>query len=431
MHLHIPALSLVVLVGPSGCGKSTFARRHFGAFEVVSSDFCRALVSNDENDQSATADAFAVLHHIVSRRLARGLLTVVDATSVQPHARRALVALARQQHLAAVAIVLNLPEELCIERNRARAGRSLGPDVVRRQLAWLRESMHGLEGEGFAQTFVLEDAAQVDAVVIERVPLQNDRRELRGPFDVIGDVHGCVDELRALLDRLGYAVEGDRARPPAGRSAVFVGDLVDRGPDTPGVLRLVMNMIDAGDALCVQGNHDAKLVKALRGRRVEIKNGLEDSLAQLDRESPEFRARVADFLEGLASHYVLDDGRLVVAHAGITERLQGRESPRVRAFTLFGQTTGEKDEYGLPVRQDWGASYRGRAAVVYGHTPIVEPRWVNDTINIDTGCVFGGRLTALRWPERELVSVPAHRRWSTPRRPFPPPQSQAAAEERA
>ena len=420
MRIVTPGLSLIVLVGPSGCGKSTFARRHFGRWEVVSSDVCRAVVSNDENDQSATADAFALLHQTVATRLRRGLLTVVDATSVQPAARRALVGLARQHHVAAIAIVLDLPVELCIERNRTRAERSLEPDVVRRQSAWLHETLPGMRDEGFAEVFVLTEPAQVDAVVVERVPLPNDRRDLRGPFDVIGDVHGCIDELRALLARLGYDLSGATVRPPAGRTAVFVGDLVDRGRDTPAVLRVVMDMADAGHALCVQGNHDAKLLKALRGRHVQLKNGLEESLAQLGRESRAFRARVAAFLEALPSHYVLDDGRLVVAHAGLPERLQGRESPRVHSFALYGQTTGEYDEYGLPVRLDWGASYRGAAAVVYGHTPIVEPRWVNNTVNIDTGCVFGGSLTALRWPERELVSVEAAGLYAESKRPFPP-----------
>ena len=419
MTIRLPALSLVVLVGPAGCGKSTFARRHFGPFEVLSSDFCRALVANDENDQSATRDAFAVLHHVAGLRLERGLLTVIDATSVNPTARRPLVALARQHHVAAIAIVLDLPEEVCVARNRARAARSLDAEVIRRQLEELHESVHNLEGEGFAQVVVLHDPDQVAAVAIERDPLPNDLRHLHGPFDVFGDVHGCLDELRELMQRLGYLVR-DEVEPPPGRTAVFVGDLVDRGPDTPGVLRLVMRMVERGTAYVVQGNHDAKLVKALRGRNVQVKGGLEESLEQLGRESAAFRARVADFLDGLASHHVLDGGRLVVAHAGLTQRLQGRESPKVRAFALYGQTTGELDEFGMPVRLDWAASYRGRAAVVYGHTPVHEPEWVNNAINIDTGCVFGGRLTALRWPERALVSVPARRAYADSRRPFLP-----------
>ena len=261
---------------------------------------------------------------------------------------------------------------------------------------------------------------EVDAVELNRTPLWTDRRGQHGPFDVIGDVHGCHAELVALLGELSYTVAADglAATPPPGRRAVFVGDYCDRGPDTPSVLRLVMSMAAAGNAICLPGNHDVKLVGALRGRDVKIAHGLADSLDQLGREPEEFRAEAADFLQALVSHVVLDDGRLVVAHAGMKESYQGRSSARVRDFALFGETTGESDEFGLPLRVDWAADYRGRSAVVYGHTPVVEPEWVNDTLDLDTGCVFGGRLSALRWPERELISVPAARTYYEPERPL-------------
>mgnify|MGYP006143977909 CR=1 FL=1 len=236
---------------------------------------------------------------------------------------------------------------------------------------------------------------------------------------MIGDVHGCGDELDALLDAIGYLPGEDGVRRhPEGRKAVFVGDLVDRGPRVVHVLDTAMAMVEAGSALAVPGNHDIKLVKALRGRDVRITHGLDRSLAELEAETPEFRAQVAEFLDKLVSHYVLDGGALVVAHAGLKEELQGRGSGAVREFALYGETTGETDEFGLPVRYNWAAEYRGSAAVVYGHTPVPEPEWLNRTINIDTGCVFGGRLTALRWPERELVSVPARHTYAQPARPF-------------
>jgi protein phosphatase len=204
---------------------------------------------------------------------------------------------------------------------------------------------------------------------------------------------------------------------------VFVGDLVDRGPDTPGVLRLVMGMVADGDALCVPGNHENKLVRALRGRNVQLTHGLAESLDQLAAESEEFRKQAEEFMYGLVSHYVLDGGKLVIAHAGLKEAYHGRASGRVRQFALYGESTGETDEYGLPVRYPWARDYRGRATVVYGHTPVVEPAWENNTLCVDTGCVFGGRLTALRYPERELVSVPAERVWYEPVRPLAPAAS--------
>jgi protein phosphatase len=414
-------VALVVLIGPSGCGKSTFARTHFKPTEILSSDSFRGLVSDDENDQSSTDDAFAALHFVAARRLARARLTVVDATNVQPEARRPLVALARQYHVLPVAIVLDLPERLCQERNRSRPDRDFGPHVIRRQRSQLHKSMRGLGREGFRHVHVLKSQEEVDGAVVERQPLWNNRKVDRGPFDIIGDVHGCCDELEELLAQLGYS-RGDTPvwQHPEGRKALFVGDLVDRGPRVVDTLRLVMSMAAAGTALCVPGNHDMKLKKKLDGRDVTVSHGLDVTLAELDRETPEFRSIVQKFLDGLVSHYVFDEGRLVVAHAGMKEEMQGRGSAKVRDFALFGETTGETDEFGLPVRYQWAADYRGKAWVAYGHTPVPEPEWLNRTINIDTGCVFGGRLTALRWPEKELVSVPARRTYADPVRPFLP-----------
>ncbi|HLH02151.1 MAG TPA: polynucleotide kinase-phosphatase [Bryobacteraceae bacterium] len=426
MNIKIPELSLVVLIGPSGSGKSTFAKKHFLGSEILSSDYCRYLVSDDENNQAATKDAFEVLHFIARKRLGSAKLTVVDATNVQPEARKPLVALAREYHVLPVALVLNLPERLCADRNKSRSDRDFGPHVIRNQCQELRKSIRQLEREGFRHVFVMESPEQVEAAVVERVPLWNNRKFEHGPFDIIGDIHGCYDELVQLLSRLGYMVGGDVVTPPDGRKAVFVGDLVDRGPKVVEVLKLAMNMVEAGTALCVPGNHDVKLMRKLRGKDVQVTHGLGESLSQLEIETPDFRNQVASFLDGLVSHYVLDDGKLVVAHAGLKEEMQGRGSGKVRDFALYGETTGETDEFGLPIRLNWAAEYRGRAMVVYGHTPVPEPEWLNRTVNIDTGCVFGGQLTALRYPEKEFVSVPALRTYYEPVRPFQTKQTQGA-----
>lgn len=239
-----------------------------------------------------------------------------------------------------------------------------------------------------------------------------DRRDDHGPFDIVGDVHGCADELGELLARLGYGRAGDGWRHPRGRRPILVGDLVDRGPRIADTLDLVMAAVAAGRALCVVGNHDDKLRRALLGRAVQVAHGLDRSLAEIAARPPAYAAAVAAFIAALPSHLVLDEGRLVVAHAGLPEALHGRDTKRVRAFCLYGAATGRLDAHGLPVRGDWGSDYRGKAAVVYGHTPLRAPRWVNNTINIDTGCVFGGRLTALRWPERELAAVGARRAYA-------------------
>ncbi|MEV4753816.1 polynucleotide kinase-phosphatase [Micromonospora sp. NPDC049559] len=426
--IDIPELALVALMGISGSGKSTFARRHFAPSQVLSSDAFRAMVADDENDQSASKDAFDVLHYVAGKRLRAGRLTVVDATNLQPHARAGLVTVAREHDVLPVAVVLDVPEPLCWERTRQRPDRTFGRQVLGRMQRDLRRSVGQLAREGFRKVHVLRGVEEIEQATIRYEKLFNDRKELTGPFDIVGDVHGCRAELEALLTRLGWTLRRDAAgRPvgaahPAGRTAVFVGDLVDRGPDSPGVLRLVMGMVAAGTAICVPGNHEQKLLRKLRGRDVRVSHGLAETLAQLDAEEPAFTAEVASFIDGLVSHYVLDGGRLVVAHAGLKEEYHGRASGRVRAFALFGETTGETDEYGLPVRYPWARDYRGSAMVVYGHTPSPTPEWVNNTICVDTGCVFGGSLTALRYPERELVSVPAAREYYPPARPLVTPE---------
>lgn len=424
MNIGIPELSLVVLIGPSGSGKSMFARKHFLPTEILSSDYCRGLVSDNENDQAATAAAFEVLQFIAAKRLQAGKLTVIDATNVQMESRKPLVALAREYHCLPVALVLDMPEKICRERNAGRPDRDFGDHVIRNQRSQLHRSLRGLEREGFRHVHVFRAPEELSELSISRQPLWNNKKDVRGPFDIIGDVHGCLDEAVRLLQALGYQVaKVDGAydvRHPESRMPIFVGDLVDRGPATPEVIRLVMGVVRSGAGYCVAGNHDVKLVRALRGRDVKKTHGLAESLDQLGREPEEFRRQAADFLDKLVSHYVFDGGKLVVAHAGLREEMQGRGSGKVRSFALFGETTGETDEYGLPVRYNWAAEYRGRATVVYGHTPVPEPEWLNNTICVDTGCVFGGRLTALRYPEKELVSVPAQATYYEPARPLAP-----------
>lgn len=420
----VPELSLVLLVGISGSGKSTFAAKHFKPTQVISSDYCRGLVADDETDQTATPEAFALLHHIVGTRLRLGLLTVVDATNLHSEARAELLALAKSHHVLADAIVLDVDPSSAAERNLSRPDRTFGEAVVRRHHRDLKRSLKRLNKEGFRRVHRLAGVEAVESARVVTEKSWNDLKHESGPFDLIGDVHGCRAELESLLAELGWRIERDRAgravdaAHPEGRKAVFVGDLVDRGPDTPGVLRLVMGMVRSGNALSVCGNHEQKLVRAMNGRKVRVAHGLAESLEQLAAEDEAFRDEAKAFMDGLRAHYLLDGGRLVVAHAGLKEEYHGRASGKVRSFALYGDTTGETDEYGLPVRLPWARDYRGEAAVVYGHTPVLEPEWVNNTICLDTGCCFGGKLTALRYPERELVAVEAEREWYEPVRPL-------------
>ncbi|WP_431711554.1 polynucleotide kinase-phosphatase [Glutamicibacter uratoxydans] len=426
-QLQLPESGLVLLVGVSGSGKSSFAAKHFQKFEVLSSDFFRGLVSNDETNQSVTAAAFEALHFVAAKRLEAGLLTVVDATNVQRAARQSLIQLAKEHDVLVSAIVLDLPVETCLARNADRGAKRVPASAIVRQHQQLRKSMRSLRKEGFARVHILHGEEEISAANIHRHKLLNDYREHHGPFDVIGDVHGCLTELVQLLQLLDYTLTHDDsgkpvdAHHPEGRRVIFVGDLIDRGPDSAGVLRLAMGMVNSGNALAVPGNHEHKLVRALRGQKVTLKHGLEQTLQELEAAGPEFTAQVKKFCDSLVSHLVLDDGKLVIAHAGLIEKYHGRASGRVRAFALYGQVTGETDEYGLPVRYPWAKDYRGEAAVLYGHTPVTEVAWINNTACLDTGCVFGGQLSAMRYPEREVVAVDALQEWSPSIRPLESP----------
>jgi len=253
-----------------------------------------------------------------------------------------------------------------------------------------------------------------------------DKRGLDGPFDIIGDVHGCADELVELLGLLGYRVRfAGRSdvrhavvQAPHGRLAIFVGDLVDRGPNSPDVLRIVMAMVHAGQALAVEGNHDVKFLRWLSGRQSTLTHGLDRTVAQFQTEAAPFHGEVKNFLSHLPHHLWLANGKLAIAHAGVREDMLGRESGEVRHFCVYGDTSGKSGKDGLPVRYHWAAHYRGETSVIYGHTPVLDSVWVNNTLCIDTGCCFGGHLTALRWPECTLVQVKAADIYSPSLRPF-------------
>jgi len=418
VQIKVPQVGLIVLVGASGSGKSTFARKHFADTEVVSSDRCRAMVSDNELDQTVSGLAFDLVHNIVDKRLQLGRLTVVDATNVEAPNRKRLLDIARRWDVLATAIVFDVSLDVCLAHNNARQDRKTPEHVIKRQQRNLRRGLRQMGREKFGRVYAYGTPAEIDAITVERTKLWNDKTDQHGPFDIIGDIHGCHLELVQLLDKLGYDTAASPISHPDGRRVVFVGDLVDRGPDSPAVLELAMSMVEAGTAFCVIGNHENKLARALNGRNVKRSHGLAETMDQLELRGPDFKAKVLAFIESLISHYVFDEGRLVVAHAGLPERYHGRASGRVRSLSMYGETDGETDEFGFPVRYPWADDYRGKAVVVYGHTPVPVPEWVNNTICLDTGAVFGGELAALRWPEKELVAVESAKEYYEATRPL-------------
>ena len=267
--LDIPDFALVVLIGATGSGKSTFAARWFSPREVISSDDCRGWVGDDAGDQSLSADAFDLVRFIAEKRLKNRRIAVVDATNVRATDRKSWIEIARRWHALPVAIVLDPGLDVCVARNKGRPDRNFGAAVPQRMIQEIRRGAGRLQNEGFRQVWRLSSVESIEAARIERRPLWADMRQDHGPFDIVGDVHGCADELTALLDRLGYhvSVDGEATLviPPHGRKLIFLGDLVDRGPNTPSVLRIAMAAVKSGAAYVVQGNHDRKLARFLGG----------------------------------------------------------------------------------------------------------------------------------------------------------------------
>ncbi len=413
---------MVVLVGPAGSGKSTWAARRFAPTQVISSDACRGIIADDETDQTASRDAFRLLYFILTERLRRGLLTVVDSTALQPSMRAELLKIAAQHSSPTVAIIFALPQAINEQWNASRQ-RRVPADALERHRKNLDLSLRALPNEQFNTIYTLrtpEEVANSRVILGGLIPERS-----APPFDMIGDVHGCYDELTTLLERLGYhwREEEQVFEHPDRRVPVFVGDLADRGPASIPVLALVERMAARGAALLVQGNHDNKLLRWLLGRKVQVRHGLATTLAELDTLPPEQREalkpRLISLLQNAPAYLILDEGRLVVTHAGIRDAMIGQWSRAIQAFCLYGDVAGTNPESGMPIRLDWAASRAEEQAttgplIVYGHNVVEEPRNLNRTLNIDTGCVFGGSLTALRYPEMELVRVPAARNYYHP-----------------
>jgi len=386
MQIKIPTTSLVVIVSEDNATKMEFARKFFDETEIFSEESAQSI----ENWQQ-----------LVEERLQKGELAAILTHNDTPLLRRGWRALANKCHAKLIGIAIKSVENTQVN---------------------FQKFLKNYQNEGYKKIQIIESEKDIAEIEIIRTKLLCDKKEVTGYFDIIGDIHGCFEELRELLKKLGYVVRKNGAEievvAPEHRKAIFVGDLTDRGPNSPDVLRLVMKMVKNKRAYCVCGNHDAKLLRKLSGQSVKLTHGLDLTMAQLEAESADFLTETRLFLDSLTSHYVFDEGNLVVAHAGIREDMQGKMSGKITSFCLYGDTTGESDEYGLPIRLNWAENYRGKAMVIYGHTPVLEAEWQNNTMDIDTGCVFGGKLTALRYPEREIVQVKAKKTYCVHAKPL-------------
>ena len=410
---------LVILVGCSGSGKSTLARRLFAEHEIVSLDHYRAVISGSRYDLSATKDAADMVAEIVERRLRRRLLTVVDATNVRSEDRRRWIESAEKTHSLVTAVVLDPDLSFCHRNAEERDGERYSAKALSLQASLFKRDRRKLKHEGIRNVVTLQSPREIENAELVRKPVWNDRRHDHGPFDVVGDIHGATDEAEELLARLGWAVtwsgEGEDQVPvlshPEGRKLVFLGDVVDRGPRSRDALLLMESAVKSGVGYAVASNHDHRFMRWLLGNEVTMGHGLELTVAEFEGTSEEYRRRLGEFLYGLQAQLVFDGGSLAVAHAGLEESMILGASRQMRDFALHGSRTSP-DENGKTTRIDWAASYSGMTHVVYGHTVVDEAVWFNRTLCLDTGAVFGGSLSALRWPENEIVSVKAYRAYA-------------------
>ncbi len=366
MKIELADYSMIILIGASDSGKEEFARRHFFDYEI-----------NDTDAGNFTRT-----------------LQVMCGDWLEAEKRREILKQAKIKHYMRLAIAF-MPDE-----NEQQSDADL-----RLQHHTMQNIEKRLNEEGYDRIYYLhkEDLPEVQ---VERIKLEFDKKDESGPFDIIGDVHGCYDELVRLIRKLGYRQNEDGiCHHPENRKLVFVGDVVDRGDNSLDTLRLIMKLCHDRTAYMVLGNHDDRLRRFLKGNAIEIKHGLETTAAEMERVSKEEKESIISFLEELPTYYLFDEGNLACVHAGIKEKYLGKYSKSIRQFCLYGLTTGEINEIGQPVRLDWAEDYKGDTIIVYGHTPYLYVYKRNNAYCVDTGCVFYNRLSALRYPEMTVVDV--------------------------
>ncbi|MBU5353501.1 polynucleotide kinase-phosphatase [Paenibacillus barcinonensis] len=435
-EIHLPYAGIVVLVGPSNSGKSTMLERLVAeevirSTEIVSSDQFRMLVGDDEyiewkhrarseadviyaEYQQVSAKAFEAMEAIIATRCRLNKLTWVDATHLYPEDRERLIQLARKAHVPVIAVVLDVPEQELLERDDQRK-HPRGRQRVKQQVQQFRRTLRSIRDEGFDASYILKHPYPVSFVRTAN-PLMID---MGTGIDIIGDIHGCYEEMMELIHRLGYVDEqGDgMLRHPEGRKLVSVGDVSSRGPESLKCLLFWQQHCAAGLAYMVDSNHGWKIARYLDGRDVTLSHGderVEAELLQLEQvqgsaAAKQVRESLKHFLLEAPSHLVFTRNgvrQVVVAHAGIRDHFIGKQSRRIQDYCRYGDVEGT-DEKGRPVRKDWYVDHNSGECIVWGHDPRPYPMIVNDTVNIDQGVVFGGMLTAWRMPERESVSVTA------------------------
>lgn len=440
MRIQLPHAGIVLLVGPSNSGKSTLLNKlqqegKIMRSEVVSSDQFRVLVSDKEfvdwkNMPKEEADilfdeysliskeAFAMMDNIIRTRCRLNKLTFVDATHLQPDDRKRYIAMARENHVPIVSIVLDVPEKVLLERDEKRDN-PRGKRRIKQQYQVFTREKRFMKKEGIRSLYFLKE---IDDIELTRRshPLELDAD---AGIDIIGDIHGCYDEMIELLVKLGYEKdEDDFYRHPEGRKFLSIGDVMSRGPESLKSMMFFYRHVQKGLAYMIDSNHGWKIARWLDGKNVTLNHGdekVEQEFLQFEQEhgaeqAAEWKNKMKDFLLEAPSHYILKKNgipRVVCAHAGIRDEYIGKQSRDVSDFCRYGDTNGF-DEKGKPIRKDWFIGHQTSQLIVWGHDPKPQPLKINNSLNIDQGVVFGGKLTAYRFPEAQIIAVEAKEDYS-------------------
>ncbi len=403
--------SLILLCGPIGAGKSTFAKKYFD-IPIISPDYYRFLVSGDEGNQAASKSAFEIAFKVAEERMKFSQPVVIDALNKSQSSRNQFYKLADKYAYDKIVVVFNVPLTTCILQNTQRE-RQVDFAVVEVKH---KEFLNGLSS---LKTENIHDIIQHDKVN-EKFTFEIKEEILNNRFDdikkviIFGDIHSCFNELKDLIEKVKQAGYDPFTNHEV--KFAFVGDLLDRGDTPVETIDYIFNLVNSGLAFVSMGNHDNKLMRYLNGSKVKLTHGLEETVYALKgpKSSDKLRNKVIKTLENLPYHIIFDNGKLIVCHAGIKDEMIGKSNGYVNNFSIYGEVTGEKDEHGYPVRKDW-ASNRvitdSSPVIVYGHTPLKEVYSINKCHNIDTGCSFGGKLTALIYDDSKIsfISVPARK----------------------
>ena len=435
MNIVLPYAGIVLLIGPSNSGKSTLLKRMIEKeeilpSEVISSDDFRIMVSDvefidwhdrpkDESDslmdeyQTISGEAFSMMESVIEARCRLNKLTIIDATNLHPDDRKRYITLAKNNNVPIQSIVLDIAEDELLARDERRE-HPRGKRRIRQQCQTFKREKRYLKKEGYASVYTIKET---DNLQVSRGtnPLEKD---IGHGIDIIGDIHGCHEELILILEKLGYQKNQEGLYlHPEGRKFVSVGDVMSRGPESLKTMLFFHEHVQKGVAYMIDSNHGWKIARWLDGRGVTLNHGdekVEEEFKRYEEEhgsekAAETKNKLKEFLLHAPSHYVFTKNgvqTLICVHAGIKDAFIGKQSEAISDFCRYGDTDGF-DERGKPVRKDWYISHKKSTLIVWGHDPKPQPLLINNTINIDQGAVFGGALTAFRYPEREVISVQA------------------------